>query len=824
MDESVRISLRMSDAGADDEKLDELTRLLRDELLGLEVDVQPGPGESAPAGTRSVELAALGTLFVTLSQSTVLATLIQVVANWLGQRRQRSVKLELDGDVLELTGVPSAQQRELAAAWLSRHAQSQPTPRTARRHALIIANYEYQDRGLRELRAPSHDADQLARVLRDPDIGGFTVRTMRNQPAPAISEAVEEFFADRGPDELLLLHFSGHGVKDEDGELYFAAANTKLNRLGATGVAADFIKKRMNRSSSRRIVLFLDCCYAGAFGRGMVARAGGPIALREQFGGGKGRAVITASSAMEYAFEGQHVADMRNDTPSVFTSALVEGLDTGDADRDQDGFVGLDELYEYVYERVRQATPNQTPGKWTFDLQGDLHIARRSRPVTEPARLPGELQEAIDHPLSGMRAGAVGELGRLLTSKHGGLALAARLALQRLGDDDSRTVATAATKALGTVSRPETVPKPPVKASRPAAPREASPAPAAPPVTSPPPQETSPPPSTATTRSEPPLSREASPAPPPPRRPEPSSPSARRRFGADQLRGALARVLAGASAVMLAILYAYDYPAHWFGQVDYARLPWQPLLGTVLLMLLITTALAVAAGYQKSAAAVQGIMLASAGGLAGILGALGADGSPSLDDGWWPVAMIGLLLAMAAVAVGAITGPAQRAALVAAGAVCALLAFVILMESSPAWAFTLHLPVIAFLLGMIVTQAVQQARRHEAARHTWFGLTCVGLITADAIWASSSESLEISNAIFVAALLVVLLAGLVAGEEDRLTVVARTMIILLLVLHAPLYRAEEDDVAVLHIALELAAAGFAFAAYFAAQKHQPRGA
>ena len=30
----------------------------------------------------------------------------------------------------------------------------------------------------------------------------------------------------------------------------------------------------MNRSRSRRVVLLLDCCYAGAFERGLVARAG----------------------------------------------------------------------------------------------------------------------------------------------------------------------------------------------------------------------------------------------------------------------------------------------------------------------------------------------------------------------------------------------------------------------------------------------------------------------------------------------------------------------------------------------------------------------
>ena len=316
------------------------------------------------------------------------------------------------------------------------------------RSALIVASDNYTDPGLRRLRAPASDARALGAVLQDPGIGGFEVRTLLNEPAHEVNLAVEEFFADRRPDDLLLVHFSCHGVKDESGELYFATANTLLRRLGATAVAADFVNRLMSRSRSRRVVLLLDCCYAGAFERGMTARAGEGIGIESQFGG-RGRAVITASSAMEYAFEGDDLAETRELAPSVFTSALVEGLKTGDADRDQDGLVALDELYDYIYDKVRTATPNQTPGKWAFGVQGELVIARRARPVTAPAPLPAELQEAIDSPLASVRGAVVQELARLLHGKHAGRALAARLSLERLTGDDSRTVAAAATAALG---------------------------------------------------------------------------------------------------------------------------------------------------------------------------------------------------------------------------------------------------------------------------------------------------------------------------------------------------------------------------------------
>ncbi|MEU5843030.1 caspase family protein [Rhodococcus sp. NPDC047139] len=318
---------------------------------------------------------------------------------------------------------------------------------TGRRSALIVACADYQDSGLQRLRAPAQDAEALASVLKDPQIGGFDVRMLLDEPAHVVSEGVEEFFADRSPEDLLLLHFSCHGVKDESGELYFAASNTKLTRLGATGVAAEFVNRRMNRSRSRRVILLLDCCYAGAFERGMTHRADTSMNLQEHLSG-RGRAVITASSSMEYSFESGELADTSGAGPSVFTDALVGGLATGEADRNQDGLITLDELYDHVYAKVRARSPNQTPGKWVFGVQGDLHIARRVRRLSEPTPLPVELEQLIDNPISSVRAAAVNELQKLRRGRHLGLAESAEQALQKLTKDDSRSVATAASAAL----------------------------------------------------------------------------------------------------------------------------------------------------------------------------------------------------------------------------------------------------------------------------------------------------------------------------------------------------------------------------------------
>ena len=110
--------------GPDDdaEQVAEATLGLRRELLDLDVDAVELPrGGEPPPGTRAVELAALGALVVTFAQSGMLTPVVAAIQGWLGRSQQRSVKLELDGDVLELTGVSSRDQQRLVNEWLRRH-------------------------------------------------------------------------------------------------------------------------------------------------------------------------------------------------------------------------------------------------------------------------------------------------------------------------------------------------------------------------------------------------------------------------------------------------------------------------------------------------------------------------------------------------------------------------------------------------------------------------------------------------------------------------------------------------------------------------------
>jgi formylglycine-generating enzyme required for sulfatase activity len=224
--------------------------------------------------------------------------------------------------------------------------------------ALLVGVSEYQE-GLNPLPSAVKDIEAIQRVLQNPEIGGFDeVRVLSNPEPMAMQEAVEDLFSSRSKDDLVLLFFSGHGVKDDRGRLYFATRETRKNPRGelvkATAVPASFVQDIMSNVRCKRQVVILDCCFSGAFAEGMTAKDDGIVDIQTQLGG-EGRAVLTSSTSTQYSFE-EKGSDL-----SVYTQYLVEGMESGDADSDGDGSISIDELHEYASQKVRELHPAMKP-------------------------------------------------------------------------------------------------------------------------------------------------------------------------------------------------------------------------------------------------------------------------------------------------------------------------------------------------------------------------------------------------------------------------------------------------------------------------------
>ncbi|MDF2388416.1 ABC transporter substrate-binding protein [Nostoc ellipsosporum NOK] len=241
--------------------------------------------------------------------------------------------------------------------------------------ALLIGVSEYEP-GLIPLPAAINDVEAMQEVLQHPEIGGFDeVKVLVNPQRQEMEEAVETLFGGRQRDDLVLLFFSGHGIKDEEGNLYFATQNTRKTLLKSTTVRARFVHDVMNNSRSKREVVILDCCFSGAFAEGMLARDDGFVDVKNQLGG-EGRAVLTSSTSTQYSFE-QPGADT-----STYTRYIVEGLKTGAADRDEDGKISVDELHEYAKSKVQEAAPAMKPEIYAIKEGYKINLAKA--PIDDP--------------------------------------------------------------------------------------------------------------------------------------------------------------------------------------------------------------------------------------------------------------------------------------------------------------------------------------------------------------------------------------------------------------------------------------------------------
>jgi len=229
--------------------------------------------------------------------------------------------------------------------------------------ALLISNSEFPEdpHNLFPLQGPVNDSPLLRDALTDRDLGLFDLAEVRLLPERSkrdVMTAVEGFFRAAERDDQLLLYYSGHGFPDINANLYLCARDTTTSSLVATGVSDGEINAIINLSPARAVIVILDCCYSGAF-KGAV-----PTGLK-----GEGRFVITSSRRGQLASDAELVTGA-----SPFTGYLVEALRLGTLDANGDGYVALNDLYDYVLQQLQPT--GQIPQRHFDHAVGDVILAR----------------------------------------------------------------------------------------------------------------------------------------------------------------------------------------------------------------------------------------------------------------------------------------------------------------------------------------------------------------------------------------------------------------------------------------------------------------
>jgi uncharacterized caspase-like protein len=231
-------------------------------------------------------------------------------------------------------------------------------------HAVIIGINQYEDKNIPDLKFARADAEAIHNVLSDPELGRISpdnIILLLDEQATQrkIRSAIGTKIPRRaGEKDVVYVYFAGHGAPvidprsgSKDGmEKYLVPVDAELEDLRASGISMEEIKKFFGWIDAKQIIFFIDSCYSGGVGGRTFqnphyqTRA----ALTSEFLddlASEGRVVISACDVNEVSLE---ISNMNH---GLFTHYLLDGL-RGRGDKDQDGLVTIDELYEYVFDNV----------------------------------------------------------------------------------------------------------------------------------------------------------------------------------------------------------------------------------------------------------------------------------------------------------------------------------------------------------------------------------------------------------------------------------------------------------------------------------------
>ena len=249
--------------------------------------------------------------------------------------------------------------------------------------ALVIGISKYRDEQIPAVRYAKRDAETIASYLEA--VGGIArsrmkILTDESATLSDFSAYIEEWLPRRvSADTTVFVYYAGHGTPNPatgkafmvpyDGHPDFANKLYPLDRLYET----------LDKLPTKEIVVMLDSCFSGATGRSVLPSGARPLTLTVEnptLASGK-LAVLAAASGTQIS------SDYDKEQHGLFTYFVLKGL-RGDADKDGNGSVDVNELYEYIRKRVtvvaseelnRDQTPLLMPPPELLGKRGKISIS-----------------------------------------------------------------------------------------------------------------------------------------------------------------------------------------------------------------------------------------------------------------------------------------------------------------------------------------------------------------------------------------------------------------------------------------------------------------
>lgn len=243
-------------------------------------------------------------------------------------------------------------------------------------HALLIGVGK-------DLPESATDAKAIYKILGSREFGGYykkNIKLLTNKKATRkrILEALDHLLEVTDENSSVLLYYSGHGgtysdntfIKDEalrkpeeQNQKYFHLCPNDYdpNNYKTTWIKAEEIKEKIQQLESRRLIFFLDCCHAAGMTAGVMApgtqhpKLTNADGLAQNLDDGRGMTIVSACRADQLSYI------MEGDENSLFTKCMIEVLRGDNKQENDDPFVRIFEVVQYLFKKVPQVHPEQNP-------------------------------------------------------------------------------------------------------------------------------------------------------------------------------------------------------------------------------------------------------------------------------------------------------------------------------------------------------------------------------------------------------------------------------------------------------------------------------
>jgi len=236
----------------------------------------------------------------------------------------------------------------------------------ARRWAVVVGVSKYRNAGkagLADLAYADADATAFAALLKQRGWPESSIKLLVNEQATKgnVEVALESWLTKAGPDDLVVLFWSGHGFPDpaDPEKVYFACHDTDLS-VPATGCRMDKARAAIEELKARNVVVLADTCHAGKLvtrggkGVGGIAVGGYVEKLRQDAAVPKGWIFMVSAETDRLAVEHSSWSH------GAFTHCLLEALggaaDGFESSGARDGVVTMGELRAYLTSAMPEET------------------------------------------------------------------------------------------------------------------------------------------------------------------------------------------------------------------------------------------------------------------------------------------------------------------------------------------------------------------------------------------------------------------------------------------------------------------------------------